>query len=398
MRGVLIRNRWFPALLGLGVSLTCSLHAAQPEPNQPPSKPAVAEETPAEPNAQPGGALTGMELIDAFSRKIDELEKFQQSRGLQSTDLQGRKSRAADELGRLIGALEMLMEQEAERMYEEAMKAEPAERDEVLKQLRANRYPQLQEVRSRAEDDLKQRTVGDTVYPTLEAAEQAREDVEEEQRKRQEAVEKKDLEDLEKLKQDLLTDPILQAARTFSEEEAGRMLERAMRLVLPQRREQLREIVRKYPMTKASTQAAGILSALDQQNEVVAAKKLHKALRSPVVFDQRWRRLKEIERDHPQTPAAAEARQIFLTHQAQTPPVTITNHTIGELKITADRPYSTMEELTLSAGESRTLSTAFPMMIRVEIGDNEWEFYRVWPGGNFILDAPAGIPVLCPAP
>ncbi len=397
LRNKFSKPSWLPRPVlwgGAGVMLVCNLALAQPELNQP-GPPAVAQPVPETP--APAEQLSGFELIEKSAETIRRLVQFQDSRGLQTTDLQGRTNRAADEIEKLIGGLEMLMEQEAERIYDRAMKSEPEERDRLLNRLIDLNQPQL-DVRNRAERELARRTVGETVYPTLEEAEEARRKLEEEQRRRREEIEQEDLEELEKLKREILGEQISEAAERFAEEDGRRMLEAAMRLVLPQRRVQLNELVRKYPDTQAAAEAGRILAAIDRENELVAGHKLNKALHSPVLFDQRWRRLKEIQRDHPKTAAAAEAGRIFAGHVAQVPPVLISNHTAAEVEMTVDRPYSVLEEVELAAGESRTFTSAFPLMIRVEVRNDEWDVYRVWPGGNFILQTALGVPVLCPVP
>jgi hypothetical protein len=338
-----------------------------------------------------------LERIEAYQQKIQRLRDFQRNRGLERSELSRRTNRAADEILRIIGGLELLMEQEAQQIFDQAMKADPEERDRLLNQLKNIPYPELQ-VRSRAEEELNQRTVGGELYPSVEEAREAQKKLDVEERQRREELEQKDLEDIESLKQELLSDPISQAAETYAEMQARQMLEAALRVVLPQRRERLKEITRRYPGTEAATEANSILNHLQQQNQLIASRKLHEALGAPVIYDQRWRRLKELEREYPNTSAAAEAGDIFERHLALVPPVVISNHFTGPAEFTIDKPYSVMEQVTLPAGESRTFSTAFPVMIRVRIKDSEWDIYRVWPGGNLVLQTAQGVPMLCPVP
>jgi hypothetical protein len=381
-------------MVWLGFSMNCPLRAKQPEAKQPEAKqPETKQPEAKEVTSQ---IPTGFDLIEAYGGKIDRLEKFLKDHRLQESELQPRKSRAADEVNRIIGGLESLMEREAERIFEQAMKSpNPIP---VLRKLKES-HLHLQNIARRAENELKRRTVGGQTYPTIEEAQEQQRKLKEEDLKREAETEKQDLEEVKKLKQELLTDRISQAAQAFAEEDAREMLETAMRLVLPQRREHLQEILRKHPTTKNAAEAAAILEAIHHQGEIIAGRKLQEALEGPVIHDQRWRRLKEIERDHPRTPAAAEAQKLFQQHLTQVPPVGITNRTAHEVELTVDRPYSLLEETKLLPGERRTFPTAFPLMVRVKIDENEWTVYRAWAESNYSLEsAQNNIPVLRHSP
>ncbi len=373
------------------------LHAQPPEAN--PAKAQAADaEKPATEEKPAAEELSGFELLEAYAQKITRLETFQKERFLRDTDLQARKSRAADEVNRVIGGLKLLMDQEAERLFDEAMSSDdPKVRDSILEKLRDSRF-QLQDVRRRAENELKGRTVGETIYPTIEEAREKARQLEEERRKKLEDVDNTDLEDLEKLKQEELTDRINKAAQAFAEEDARMLLEKAERLVFPQRKGLLEEIVRKHPNTQAAADARALLDHLKSHNEFLASHKLHEALKSSVIFDQRWRRLKEIERHYPGTQAAMEAKRMFEEHLAHVPPVAIANPTDQKVELTVDVPYSRLKNVDLKPGQSESHSSAFPLVVRVNIGADQWTVYRALPGQAYYLQTTNGIPVLYCSP
>lgn len=398
--GVFSRVAWFPVipvtflLAWLGIEMD-RLRAQPPEAPKANGQAAEAEKPATE---EKGEELSGFDLLEAYAQKVARLEAFQRERLLRDTDLQQRKSRAADELNRVIGGLKLLMEQEAERLFDEAMRSDdPMVRDGVLKQLRDSEL-QLQDVRRRAEMELIRRTVDGVVYPTLEGARQKAKELEEERQKRRENVDQQDLEDLEKLKQELLADRITKAAEEYAQKDAQLMLDKAQRLVPPQRRALLEEILRKYPTSQTAAMAKDMLAQLKMHKEQLADYKLHKAMNSPVHFDQRWRRLREIELYHPATGAAMEAKRISEEHLAQIPPVVITNHTDQRVELTVDVPYSKLKEFTLEPGQSQSVPSAFPVMIRVNIGDNEWMIYNARPAMAYYLQTTDGIPVLYCSP
>lgn len=370
----------------LGIAMD-DLRAQPPEADAPKAQAAEAEKSNAE-------ELSGFELLEAYAEKLTRLETFQRERLLRDTDIQDRKSRAADEVNRVMGGLKLLMDQEAQRLFDEAMSLEdPKERDRILEKLRDSRF-QLQDVRRRAEYELNRRTVDGVVYPTLEEAKQKARELEAERQKRLDEVDQKDLEDLETLMQDLLNERITDAAKAFAEDDARMMLEKAQRLVLSQKRELLEEILRKHPETEAAGYAKSELAQLQSHNQLVADHKLHKALASSVLYDKRWRRLKEIELYHPETQAAWEAKRIFENHLAQVPPVLITNRTAGKVELTVDMPYSRLKNLELKPGQMESVASAFPLVIRVNIGNNEWTLYRALPGMQYVIETTEGLPVL----
>ena len=102
----------------------------------------------------------------------------------------------------------------------------------------------------------------ETVYPTLEEARMEEQKLKDEQQKKRAESDREDLADVEKLKQELLTERISQAMKSFGEADARKMLDAAMRLVLTQRRERLKELVRKYPETQAAAEGSAMLAAL----------------------------------------------------------------------------------------------------------------------------------------
>ncbi len=383
--GVWPENSVFRSVcLGLAmISLSSAIYAQEPDEKE---------------NKAQAKPLSGFDLLDAYRLKVNKFKEFQEDRALQDTNLQQRKSRAADELNRVIGGIELLMQQEGERLYQQAMSASDLEeRDKILKRLAKTNHAQLQDVRLRAERHLEHRTVGEKVYPTIQAAEEAERQAREKQRKKFAELEQKDLKDLETIKGEELTGSISKAAQEFAEQDAQQMFDTAVRLVWQQRRERLKEIARKYPMTKAGQEAHQVLIAIQHQNEAVANRKLHAALMSPVVFDQRFRRLKEIIRDHAGTNAALEAEQIFQQHALQIPPVGISNHSASEVEMTVDQPYGKMQRAKLYPGETRSYPAAFPLMIRVKIDESEYRVYRALAGWNYnFQSAPDHTPVLYP--
>jgi hypothetical protein len=384
MHGANSKWRWFPLVLLMFLLAWLMLDSLRAE-AQEPKAPAVAEEA---------APLSGFDLIDAYSLKLKTLKDFQEARRLQDTELQNRDSQAAVELNRLIGGVELLMLEEAEKIYAQAMSAEsPEVRDRLLTQLKDLKPLQLQEVRGRAENELKRRTVGETIYPTIEEAEEKQRELNRERLKSRAEVEKQDLEGVKKLEQDLGTD-VLKAAQVFAERDASEKLEAAVRLVLPQRMVKLKEISRQYADTTAGAEALAMLDAIQKEREVIAGKKLHQAKLAPEIYGQRWRRLKEIERDYPATQAAALAQKIFAEHLALVPPVQLANHTNGRVELTVDRPYGLLEELKLWPGDQRDIHTAFPLMIRIHVGEDEWNVYRAWPGLPYVVQTTQGLPVL----
>ncbi len=369
------------AVLSLGSHAESVLLAAEDA-----QEPAVAE-----------SPLRGFDLLDAYQVKRNALVNFLKDHNLDSAAPSEQRSPAADEANRLIGGLNLLIDQEAERLFHEAMRSQnPEHRDSILKKLKAENYSS--KVTNWINQEFKNRTVGgerSELFPTVEEA-QAAEKRSEEKRAQQEAENaKKDLEELGKLKDQLLTDRLSKAANEFSEKDAQKLLAAAMRLVPPQRREQLQDLIAKYPDTKAGHEAQRVLTAMKDENERIASRKLEDALRAPAAFDQRWRRMKEIVRDHPGTKAAGEADQLFKEHAAQVPPVVITNEAGQPLEITWDVPYSRLERGTIAAGQTESFRTAFPMQVRVHIAENEWRPYQARPGVRYFLrTSPNGRPIL----
>ncbi len=396
--GVFSIRRRFPLILtmfllaGWGGVMLSAVHAEEPAPPT------------YEPKAKADPDPSGFDLLQAYSQKIEKLKTFQKDHGLLITDLQERPNRAADEILRLIGGLETVMQQEAEQIFQQAMKsADPKNRDELLKRLSERltetKYAQLQDIRRRVEKELSRRTVGDTVYPTVEAARVEQQKLEDEQEKKRAEIEQKDLAEVEKLKQELLTDRISQAMKTFGEEDARKMFDDAMRLVLNQRRERLKELIRKYPQTQAAAEGSAMLAAIEDRTAMLAGLKLREALCARTFYNQKWRRLKELQYDYPNTQAAGEAERIFQDHLAKLPPVVITNHSGQEVETTVDKSYSPLQDVTFSPGETRTFSTAFPLLVRIKIGENHWMPYRTWVGGHYSIETGEdNVPALLLAP
>lgn len=173
---------------------------------------------------------------------------------------------------------------------------------------------------------------------------------------------------------------------TSKEETTARdRLETAVRLVLPQRRDRLQELIEEYPGTKAAAEAEARLSHLQEQSHRLARRKLHEALSAPLIFDQRWRRLKEIQRDYPQTESAKEAEWIFERYAATVPPVVISNQMENPVDITVDTPYEIMQEIKLDPGEKRTLPTVFPLTVHIRVAQDEWDIYRASAGQHYAI-------------
>ena len=361
---------------------------------------ALGAEDPVEPAvAEP--ALRGFELLEAYQAKQNRLKLFLREHNLESLASQDQKSPAADEGDRLIGGLQLLMDQEAERLFHEAMRSQNLEyRDSILKKLRQGNYSP--KVSNQVKQEFEKRTVENRLdaeatqpFPTVEEAQAAEKRLKEQQEQQQADRAKKDLQDLNQLKDQLMTEPISEAAQKFAEEAAQKQFTAALRLVPTQRREHLREIVRKYPSTTVGKEAQAILTAMKQQREFLADQKLGEALRAPVNFDQRWRRMKELLNQYPNTKAAAEAEQIFEQHAAQVPPAVLTNETRRAVELTWDVPYNRLRRANLAAGQTESFKTAFPMLVRVQVTESEWQPYKVMPGGRYFLrTGPAQVPIL----
>lgn len=179
------------------------------------------------------------------------------------------------------------------------------------------------------------------------------------------------------------------------ETDARDMLDTGARLVLPQRRDRLQELIEEYPGTKAATEAEARLSHLQAESHRLARRKLHEALSAPLIFDQRWRRLKEIQRDYPHTESAKEAERIFERYAATVPPVVISNQMEDPVDITVDTPYEMMQEIELAPGEEQTVPTVFPLMVRIKLAQDEWDVYRASAGQHYAIhSSPAKSPRL----
>jgi hypothetical protein len=89
---------------------------------------------------------------------------------------------------------------------------------------------------------------------------------------------------------------------------------------------------------------------------------------------------------------------MFEEHLAHVPPVAIANPTDQRAELTVDVPYSRLKNLDLKPGQSESLSSAFPLVVRVHIGADEWTVYRALPGHAYYLQTTNGIPVLYCAP
>ena len=192
-------------------------------------------------------------------------------------------------------------------------------------------------------------------------------------------------------------EPAVAAKNPTAQEEtnAQRSLNTARRLVLRQRWDRLNELIAKYPNTAAAEEAKTLRDELKAAYEDRARRKLHEALCAPLIFDQRWRRLKEIQRAFAQTDSAEEAKRIFNEYAARIPPIAIANQTKSPLTFTVDTPYEVMQEVTLEPGEKRTFPSAFPVMVRVAARENEWDVYRCLAGLPYALKTtPTNVPVL----
>lgn len=361
-----------------------------------------------EPAEQPD--LSGFERINAFQKKWMRLNEFLRKIQGELTEatpnLEERPSPVVDETVRLMRVLDLNMLREARQIYDQALQAEnPETRNQLLRRLvELETITPLSDVTSRAEELLTNLTVNGKIYPTLEEARAARQKLKQDERKKLGEISEQYRSELDDVKAEQLTDDLIKAEKQLKEKDAREILETAVRLVVPQRREQLQQLLQNYPDTQAAAQAQTILNALNQRDEMIARRKLREALCAPLVFDQRWRRLKELVREYPRTIAAVEAEQIFFQHALQVPSMTIANQTPADLDITVDVPYEKCTQAQLGLGEMQSFSSVFPMMVRVRVSENEWDVYQALPGLDYILqirhDQRHNVPkpVLVPAP
>ncbi len=358
-------------------------------------RPAPAADDPVQP-AIAESAPRGFDLLDTYQAKQKRLDVFLKQHVLDNLAPLDQESPAADEVARLKGGLQLLIDQEAERLFREAMgSGDPEVRDAILKKLLEGKY--APHVSDRVKQEFEKRTIanGKEPFPTVEEARAAEKRLKEKQAQQAAEQAQKDLKDLDQLKDQLMSERISQAARDFAETESRKQFTTAIRLVRTQRREHLRGLIARYPDTKAAHEAEAILAGKKQENEWIASQKLAEAVRAPVNFDQRWRRMKELIRELPNTKAAEEAARLFDQHAAQVPPASVTNETSHAAGLTWDVPYSRLNWASIAAGETESLASAFPMLVRVQIDDNQWQPYQVRPGGRYFLrTSPAGIPVL----
>ena len=184
-------------------------------------------------------------------------------------------------------------------------------------------------------------------------------------------------------------------ATPIEEANARKRLSTARRLVLRQRWDRLGELIEKYPNTTAAAEARGLRESLMAEYDRRARRKLSEALRAPLVFDQRWRRLKEIVRDHAGTQSAEVAQQIFDEHAARIPPVVITNEIETSVTFTVDTPYEVLQEVTLEPGKQQSFPSAFPLSVRIRTNQNEWNVFGCRASLSYALKtSPADTPAL----
>lgn len=196
-------------------------------------------------------------------------------------------------------------------------------------------------------------------------------------------------------------DPAVAAKEATAQDEANALksLNSARRLVLRQRWDRLNELIETYPNTTAAAEARTLRAELKENYDRAARRKLHEALWAPLIFDQRWRRLKEVQRDFGGTVAAKVAERIFNEHADHIPPIVIANQTESPVSLTGDTPYEVMKEAMLEPGDDRDFPSAFPVMVRVPVRENEWDVYTCLPGLRYVLEtSPGNVPVLYCAP
>lgn len=375
-----------------------SAEGEQPKPEVPTPKQDPDEKT-------PGPDLSGFDRIDAYQLKWGRLNQFLGKVEDEITDatpnLDDRPSPVVDETMRLMRVLDLSMLREARQIYEQALSSEdPETRNRLLRRLvKLETITPLSDITTRAENLLNALTVNGTTYNTLEEAREAKRKIRQAEENQIEGISKKYQSELNKLKQEQLNESLIEAEKRLKEEDARKVLKTAVRLVVPQRRERLKHLLQKYSNTRAATEAQAILTAIDQRDEIIARRKLREALCAPVVFDQRWRRLKELIREYSRTTAATEAEQIFFQRALQVPSMTIANHTMNEVDITVDVPYEKATLAELSPGEMQSFSSVFPMMVRVKVGENEWDVYQALAGLHYVLQIRHDQkPILYPAP
>jgi hypothetical protein len=335
---------------------------AQDEPFAPtlPAPAAVAED-----DDEPGRAPAPAEepIVDpaVVGEKQTKLREF-------GRDSPSNRAKAVAE--QYSDALRRLLEQEADRRLENALdQTDPTERDKQLIALEESTTMGSTVAGRKATEILDrrrlQRGVGKKVYPTPEALEEARQEEREERREQTE----EELIELRELTDDLLTDDLADKVRAEFEVIAWEEFRAIRRLVPQQQICRLLDLAERFPNTRAAAAAREVAQAAREQRIQIAEQDFAAALCAPLVFDQRWRRLKELAAAYPETPAAVRAEVLLSQHAATLPPLTIINERPETITVTVEQTYDGETEHRLKPGASVTVPAMFDSLVRVPLGD-----------------------------
>ena len=381
------RQRHWGWLVGLGLGLCAGPGIAQePAPLNslllqlpaPDAKPVVDEKAPAvasEPKVEeePAPQPSLQARAGKYSEQIAKLRRLKESLINAPT--------TTERIDLQIEALTNLIQAEAQELLDvAATQSDPAERDRQLKDLVSNRLYAGTPAAEEAGDILQKRNVDGKLYPDVAAADAAREKIEAQDETDQEKAEQTATAELEKL-----ADPDLKAdLQRALENLANERLQEIRRLAPGQQVCKLREFINDFPGTRAAVLAEQWIALRNQVTEQVGQAKLVQAMRAPLRYDQRWRRLKELVRDLPQTSAAVEAQSLLNQHATTLPTTTIWNHWSGTIRLSVETLYDGETVHRLQPGESVEVPLMFPALLRVSIND-EVEPLRIFPGNTIGL-------------
>ncbi|WP_166825368.1 hypothetical protein [Thalassoroseus pseudoceratinae] len=289
--------------------------------------------------------------------------------------------RTVDRIDLQIEALTSLIQEEAsDRLAIALEQSDPVVRDRQLKDLIANRFYAGTPAAEEAGNLLQKRNVDGKLYPDIAAAEAAQDKIDAQDKADQEKAEQKATAELEKLADPALAKELLPAMERIANER----FESIRRLVPSQQVCKLREFINDFPETKAAAVAEQLIALRNAETERRGQDRLRRAMMAPLNYDQRWRRLKELIRDFPQTSAAMEAESLLNQHATTLPPTTLHNHSSERVRFSIETVYDGETVYRLSPGDSINVTLMFPALLRVSINEDVHPS-RIFPGSSIGL-------------
>ncbi len=330
-----------------------------------------AADTPVEPAPPPVRALPSR--AKAYSEQIGKLRDLKED--LINTPLTEKRIDAQ------IDALTKLIQAEAEERLTIALEeSDTKERDKQLKDLIENRLYAGTPAAEQAGDLLQERMVDGKLYPDVAAAKDAQDKLDAKAAEDREKAEQKANAELEKLANKDIDAELRRSLELVASEE----FESIRRLVPAQQVCRLQKFIDVYPGTRAAEVAQQLITLRREQTERFGQARLQKALAAPLFYDQRWRRLKELVRDYPQTSAAIEAESLLNQHRTTLTATTLQNHWSDTVGLSIETLYDGETIHRIAPGESLDVTLMFPALLRVSINDDV-EPMRIVPGSTIGL-------------